>query len=398
MNEQALTKPSNGRVSALAVVDENNSAVQYYHNASMLKITEEEAKILDEPINEIDIEIRPDGLIYPPQVYWRDKLNKAFGRGQWALIQHAVTKDAAKNKLYFDGSLFIRSCFVSRAVGEQEYHETNPLQSWGSAYEGAKSDCLGRNCKDLGIFKELWQPNFVREWIQKYGVKVFVEIEKNKQKKTVVQWRRIDSQPYWNEKGIVPDSPNKPGNFNKTTSNNNKSPQNSNTKVTDKNKSDNENLTAQKPMTDKAVKDELKRLAKTDNGMNDLRILYNRVQKTNAKQFEKLKGEFTKTRESIEKNKAEKEASKNNGDIEEATFEDIVDKVKKDQFNALTETIKSLTVKMFERGDWKSIEKLIDDIKDYTEKQIYTDFYCKKLETLGIRDHKPNIKGVELSL
>ncbi len=395
MNEQALTKPSNGRVSALAVVDENNSAVQYYHNASMLKITEEEAKILDEPINEMDIEIRPDGLIYPPQVYWRDKLNKAFGRGQWALIQHAVTKDTAKNKLYFDGSLFIRSCFVSRAIGEQEYHENNPLQSWGSAYEGAKSDCLGRNCKDLGIFKELWQPNFVREWVQKYGVKVFVKVKKrgSDKEETAVQWRRIDSQPYWNEKGIVPDSPNKPGSSNQTTSNNKKSPQTQNTKDSDQN-----NMTAQKKMTDKEIKDELKKLAKTDNGLNDLRILYNRVAKTNLKQYEKLKNEFTKTRESIEKNRAKKTAENNTDDIQEADFEDIVDEVKKEQFDALTDTIKALDIKMFERGDWKSIEKLIDDIKNYTDKQVYADFYCKKLQELGIKSHRPNIKGVELSI
>ncbi|MBK7380614.1 MAG: hypothetical protein IPJ03_16785 [Ignavibacteriales bacterium] len=36
------------------------------------------------------------------------------------------------------------------------------MQSWASVEESAKSDCLGRCCKDLGIFKELWQPNFVK--------------------------------------------------------------------------------------------------------------------------------------------------------------------------------------------------------------------------------------------
>ena len=152
-------------------------------------------------------------------------------------------------------------------------------------------------------------------------------------------------------------------------------------------------------MTDKAVKDELKKLSKTDNGLNDLRILYNRVTKTNIKQYEKLKGEFTKCRESIEANKAKKETADNNEEIQEATFEEIVEEAKKgNMFDALTATIKALTKEMFERGDWKSIESLIEGKKDLTERQIYTDFYCKKIESLGIKNHKPKIKGVEISI
>jgi len=187
-------------------------AVQIYQNASALVIQPDEEKKLDEPIDEMNIEIRPDGLIYPPQVFWRDKLNQTFGRGQWALIKHKSAKDPERDKVYYDGSLIVRNCFVARASGEAEYHISNPMQSWASVEEAAKSDCLGRCCKDLGIFKELWQPNFVRNWIKKYGVKVFIEVEKNGAKKTSVSWRRIDSEPYWNEKGFVPDSPNKPAN------------------------------------------------------------------------------------------------------------------------------------------------------------------------------------------
>lgn len=190
----------------LTVTGIQDDSFLVYNKASELRITDEEAKKLDEPINEMEIEIRPDGLIYPPQVYWRDKLNQTFGRGQWALLKHKSSKDPDRDRVYYDGSLFIRGCFVSRGTGEAEYHDSNKMQSWASVEESAKSDCLGRCCKDLGIFKELWQPNFVRKWIKKYAVKVFVEM-KDKTKK--ISWRRIDQPPYWNEVGIAPDSPNK---------------------------------------------------------------------------------------------------------------------------------------------------------------------------------------------
>ena len=188
-------------------VKENGSdVIPMYQNASMLRIEKEEQIELQKPVPEEDIEIRPDGLIYYPQVFVRDKLNQVLGIGQWALLQHSCTKDPDSNKLFFDGSLYIRGTFVARAVGEQEYHDSNPMQSWGSAYEGAKSDCLVRCCKDIGIGKELWQPKYSRDWVKKHAVKVFI---KKKDGKIGVQWRRKDQEPYYNETGIVPDDKNK---------------------------------------------------------------------------------------------------------------------------------------------------------------------------------------------
>jgi len=178
-----------------------NDTILMYNNASELIITDEEQVKLQEPIDDDDIEIRPDGLIYCPQVFVRDRLNKSLGIGQWALIQHKIIKDSETNYIFFDGSLFIRGKFVARAMGEQKFHFNNPMQSWASAYESAKSDCLVRCCKDLGIAKELWQPKFTREWIKKYAVKVYVQDKKTLKIKT--SWRRKDQDPFWNETGIV---------------------------------------------------------------------------------------------------------------------------------------------------------------------------------------------------
>lgn len=196
----AVAKYSNGMTNT-----SEETAITMYQGASTLIISEEAEKILDEPIAEEDVEIRPDGLIYPPQIFYREKLNRAFGRGQWALIKHNSVKDPDRDKVYFDGSLFIRGCFIARATGEAEYHASNPNQSWASVEEAAKSDCIVRCSKDLGIFRELWKPQFSRDWIKKYGVKVFVE----KNEKISVAWRKVGQPPYWNEKGFVPDSPNR---------------------------------------------------------------------------------------------------------------------------------------------------------------------------------------------
>lgn len=184
-----------------------NSFSNMYQKASLLIITEKEQKALEAPVNTDEIEIRPDGLIYYPQVFYREKLNSVFGIGQWALIQHSISKIG--NTLCFDGSLFVRGCFVSRALGEHEYYENNRNTSWASVYEAAKSDCLVRCCKDLGIAKELWQPTFTKEWVKKNAVKVFVEVKDRQTGKTETraQWRRRDAEPYWNEKGIVPSKP-----------------------------------------------------------------------------------------------------------------------------------------------------------------------------------------------
>lgn len=182
-------------------VSDGNALVKYT-NASLLKITDDEQKKLQIPTNENFVEIRPDGIIYLPQVFVRDILNQVFGIGQWALIQHQIKKDPERDKIYFDGSLLIRGSFVARAMGEAEYHAYNPMQSWASVYESSKSDCLTRCCKDLGIAKELWMPAFGRNWQKKYAVKVWRE-KTGKTKSGSIgsfQWRRKDVDKFYDEK------------------------------------------------------------------------------------------------------------------------------------------------------------------------------------------------------
>lgn len=184
-----------------APVKSLDTSIEIYKNASLLKIDPKEQEKLLASFDESMIEIRPDGLIYLPQVFWRQRLNESFGIGQWCLIVKSQTKDPNRSKLYIEGVLIVRGAYVSTAVGEAEYHETNTQQSWASVWESAKSDCITRCCKDLGIASELWQPQFIEAWKAKYAVKVFIE---RKDGKKGVQYRKVNSEPFYNEKGVVP--------------------------------------------------------------------------------------------------------------------------------------------------------------------------------------------------
>lgn len=204
MNEQSqgleLVDKGTGEIISRGGNQVSDTTIKVYEGASMLKLSDDEEKKLQEKVNTDDVEIRPDGLIYLPQVFFRDIMNKTFGRGQWALVQIKVSQIG--DRLAFDGSLYIRGCFVARAMGEAEYHENNPQQSWATVYESAKSDCLTRCCKDLGIGKELWSPKYARAFQEKYCVKVWREKAKNgKGGFGAYQWRLKTSEKFYDEKG-----------------------------------------------------------------------------------------------------------------------------------------------------------------------------------------------------
>jgi predicted transcriptional regulator len=184
-----------------------NNEIAIYAGASLLKITPEEQEKLLVAFDEKMIELRPDGLIYLPQTFWRQRLNQSFGIGQWCLIVKNSFKDSntEKDKLYVEGVLMARGCYIATAVGEAELHTDNPLQSWASVFESAKSDCITRCCKDLSIASELWQPQFIKRWLSENAVKVFVE---KKDGKKAVSWRKKTDKPFWNERGIVPEERN----------------------------------------------------------------------------------------------------------------------------------------------------------------------------------------------
>ncbi|KOS13263.1 mitochondrial genome maintenance protein [Malassezia pachydermatis] len=129
------------------------------------------ARILSEPISKDDVEIKPDGLLYLPEIKYRRILNKAFGPGGWGLAPQGEA-EISQGILSREWTLICLGRFVSTARGEQEFFRPTGVPT---ANEGAKSNALMRCCKDLGIASELWDPRFIRQFKAKYCVEVWCQ-------------------------------------------------------------------------------------------------------------------------------------------------------------------------------------------------------------------------------
>ncbi|KAF9926878.1 hypothetical protein FBU30_003638 [Linnemannia zychae] len=141
------------------------------------------AEILMKPLDADDIEIKPDGLLYLPEIKYRRILNKAFGWGLAPRSEHSISPKNISREY----ALVCKGRFVSTARGEQAYFDADNL---ATASEGCKSNALMRCCKDLGIASELWDPAFIRKFKRQYCEEVFVEHAVTKKRKKL--WKRKD--------------------------------------------------------------------------------------------------------------------------------------------------------------------------------------------------------------
>lgn len=57
-----------------------------YHGIATKPVTGTQYKILVRPIPEKDIEVKPEGILYLPEIKYRRRLNEAFGPMGWGLI------------------------------------------------------------------------------------------------------------------------------------------------------------------------------------------------------------------------------------------------------------------------------------------------------------------------
>ena len=187
------------------VVNEGGGVVDWtrsFHGLSTEAFSPEAAKALLAPIEPDDIEVKPDGIIYLPEIKYRRILNEAFGPGGWGLAPRgetivtakAVTREYAlvvlgryicnaisnfvTEYLSFTDNLLFR--LVSIARGEQDYFSPEGIPT---AVEGCKSTALRRCCKDLGIASELWDPKYIRKFMAQHVKEVFVEHQVTKKRK-----------------------------------------------------------------------------------------------------------------------------------------------------------------------------------------------------------------------
>ncbi|KAL6718422.1 hypothetical protein ACLMJK_004511 [Lecanora helva] len=155
-------------------LDENETQVDWtrsFHGLSSEAFSPEAAKALLAPIDPDEIEVKPDGIIYLPEIKYRRILNEAFGPGGWGLAPRGETIVTAK-AVTREYALVALGRLVSVARGEQDYFSPEGIPT---AVEGCKSTALRRCCKDLGIASELWDPRFIRKFTAAHVKEVFVE-------------------------------------------------------------------------------------------------------------------------------------------------------------------------------------------------------------------------------
>ncbi|KAJ1910205.1 hypothetical protein IWQ60_010776 [Tieghemiomyces parasiticus] len=173
---------------ALEQQGEDNSAWgTSYDGLSAQAFPEHIAKVLLAPLAPTDIEIKPDGIVYLPEIKYRRILNRSLGPGGWGLVPrgpHTITERTISREYALIGL----GRFVSQARGEQDFFDA--ANGLATASEGCKSNALMRCCKDLGIASELWDPAFIPKFKKQHCVESWaVHMEKGNKKKV---WRRKD--------------------------------------------------------------------------------------------------------------------------------------------------------------------------------------------------------------
>jgi hypothetical protein len=80
--------------------EDNNQTVDWtrsFHGLSSQPFPKEAQDILLASIAPNDIEVKPDGIIYLPEIKYRRILNRAFGPGGWGLAPRGETIVTSKS-------------------------------------------------------------------------------------------------------------------------------------------------------------------------------------------------------------------------------------------------------------------------------------------------------------
>ncbi|KAI3321325.1 mitochondrial genome maintenance MGM101 [Xylariaceae sp. AK1471] len=188
----SATPNNNGRNSDAATTNDNGTTPidwsNSYHGLGTSAFAPDTAAILQARLDPDDIEVKPDGIIYLPEIKYRRILNAAFGPGGWGLAPRGelMVQDRLVTREY---ALVVHGRFVGQARGEQQYFSEDGVST---AAEGCKSNALMRCCKDLGIASELWDPRFIRRFMKEHAVQQWVEHITTKKKKQI--WLRKDDE------------------------------------------------------------------------------------------------------------------------------------------------------------------------------------------------------------
>lgn len=82
---------SEAPASAAGATDETIDWSSSFHGLSTVSFSPETAAILMRPLDPMDVEVKPDGILYLPEIKYRRILNQAFGPGGWGLAPRGET-------------------------------------------------------------------------------------------------------------------------------------------------------------------------------------------------------------------------------------------------------------------------------------------------------------------
>lgn len=204
---ETTTKPVDGKAvieakptteTLPATVKKPDDLMALYQGASVKPFDKDIVAILSKDFDPLEIEVKPhNGVIYLPGIFFRKRLNEAFGPGGWSMLPRGprIMKDS---KMYREYALYCLGRFVAEAVGDQEFIPTNKDMSEADAAEGCKTNAIQRCCKDLGIAAKIHEPPF----IQKFKAEMMIAVNTTSFS-TPIQWRRKDRPPITDRFGAV---------------------------------------------------------------------------------------------------------------------------------------------------------------------------------------------------
>lgn len=163
-------------------------------------------KILDAPFDDSIVDIKPNGAVFVSHVFYRYRLDAAFGVGAWSLVPLASPKTQGDRVVWW-GFLKAGGRYIGSAVGGCTYRVSNSEMNWDDAAEGAKSDCLVRCCKELPMFRDLWVKDY-----GDYFKATYCETYRTNNTKSGFAWRkkkefREEANPYFRRLKEVPQLP-----------------------------------------------------------------------------------------------------------------------------------------------------------------------------------------------
>lgn len=91
---EPLRDLTDGLLDEAPILDADGKHVDWtrsFQGLSTEPFTEHQSQILQQELNYDDIEIKPDGIVYLPEIKYRRILNKAFGPGGWGLAPRGET-------------------------------------------------------------------------------------------------------------------------------------------------------------------------------------------------------------------------------------------------------------------------------------------------------------------